>query len=87
MELGLPMIRACEQSQSGWIRADGVSFLFDEKNLELPILEVSLVKKHKIYFAIKENWLFIGLLLVCICKVKGIFVSLRFKLAQKRELV
>lgn len=87
LELGIPMVRACEQSYSGWIRADGTSFLFDEKISTLPILEVSLDKQQKLYFLIKENWLFMGLLLVFVSKAKGILIMVRLKLAQKRKLV
>jgi apolipoprotein N-acyltransferase len=87
LEIGVPMIRVCEQAESGWIRADGTSFLFDEKNVLLPVLEVSLENEQKYYFLMKEKWLFFGIFLFLVFKVKGIFNRLRFKLAQKRKLV
>ncbi len=62
VEMGSPMIRACEQSMSGIIEPDGsYQFLKFHRYSEAHIYLVHTGKKLTLYPYLQEYWLFIGL--------------------------
>ncbi len=86
IELGIPLIRSCENYMSGYVLKNGFSHFSEDHDNNKLEYAIPMTKINTLYPKLRESWLYFSLVFIIFYELVRSLKRTRFHLAQKQNL-